>query len=55
MGRSGHTELRLGEGVRCGRTRVERLMRQAGVQGIYRRRRRGCTRRNPAAEPSEDS
>ena len=25
-----HAELRLGEGVRCGRKRVERLMRQAG-------------------------
>ena len=27
-----HAELRLGEGVRCGRKRVERLMRQAGVK-----------------------
>jgi transposase InsO family protein len=26
-----HAELRLGEGVRCGRKRVERLMRQAGT------------------------
>jgi len=49
-----HAELRLGEGVRCGRKRVERLMRQAGVQGIYRRRRRGCTRRDPGAEPAAD-
>ena len=49
-----HAELRLGEGVRCGRKRVERLMRQAGVQGIYRRRRRGCTRRDPTAEPAAD-
>src|SRR4051794_15054065 len=36
-----HAELRLAEGVRCSRKRVERLMRQAGVAGIYRRRRRG--------------
>ena len=31
-------ELRLGLGVEVNRKRVERLMRQAGVQGIYRRR-----------------
>ena len=49
-----HAELRLGEGVRCGRKRVERLMRQAGIAGIYRRRRRGCTRRDPAAQPADD-
>jgi putative transposase len=49
-----HAELRLGEGIRCSRKRVERLMRQAGVQGIHRRRGRGCTRRDPAAEPSDD-
>jgi putative transposase len=49
-----HAELRLGEGLRVGRKRVERLMRQAGLEGLYRRRRRGCTKRNPAAEPSED-
>jgi putative transposase len=49
-----HAELRLGEDIRCSRKRVERLMRQAAVTGIYRRRRRGCTRRDPAAEPAED-
>ena len=49
-----HAELVLGEGIRCGRKRVERLMRQAGVTGIYRRRRGGCTRRDPASEPAED-
>ncbi len=38
-----HAELRLGCGVRCGRKRVARLMRTAGLHGIYvRRRRRGC-------------
>ena len=49
-----HDELVLGEGVRCSRKRVERLMRQAGVQGIYRRKGRGCTRRDPDATPSDD-
>ena len=49
-----HDELRLGEGIRCSRKRVERLMRQAGIQGIYRRKRRGCTRRDPDATPAAD-
>jgi putative transposase len=49
-----HAELRLGAGVRVGRKRVARLMRGAGVEGVYRRRRRGCTRRNPQAEPADD-
>lgn len=50
-----HAELRLGTGIRVGRKRVERLMRQVGLQGVYRRRRQwGCTRRNPTAIPSDD-
>src|SRR3954452_15202744 len=49
-----HADLRLGHGVRCSRKRVERLMRQARVQGIYGRRRGGCTRRDPDAVASED-
>jgi putative transposase len=49
-----HAELRLGLDVRCGRKRVERLMRHAGLQGIYRRRRKGCTVRDPAASPHPD-
>jgi len=49
-----HAELRLGEGIRCSRKRVERLMRQAGLAGIDRLRRRGCTRRDPDAQPGED-
>lgn len=47
-------ELRLGLGIEVGRKRVERLMRQAGIEGVYRRRRRGCTSRNPKAIPSDD-
>jgi putative transposase len=49
-----YAELRLGAGIRIGRKRVERLMRQAGIAGVYRRRTRGCTRCNPAAIPSDD-
>jgi putative transposase len=49
-----HAELVLGEGIRCGRKRVERLMRTAGIAGIYRRKGRGCTRSDPAATPEED-
>ena len=49
-----HAELRLGQETRCSRKRVERLMRQAGISGIYRRKGRGCTRRDPGAEPADD-
>jgi len=49
-----HAELRLGKEVCCSKKRVERLMREAGVCGIYRRRMRGCTRRDLAAEPADD-
>ncbi len=33
-----HAELRLGRAVRCGRKRVARLMRAAGICGLFRRR-----------------
>jgi putative transposase len=49
-----HGELCLGEGLQIGRKRVERLMRQASLEGVYRRRRRGCTKRNPTAVSSDD-
>jgi putative transposase len=29
-------------------------MRSAGIEGVYRRRRRGCTRRDPTAELAQD-
>jgi putative transposase len=46
-----HAEMRLGLGVRCGRKRVARLMRGAGLVGVgYRRTRR----REPAPAPHED-
>jgi putative transposase len=47
-------ELRLGMNIRVSRKRVARLMRQQGIEGVYRRRNRGCTRRNPSAVPDED-
>jgi putative transposase len=49
-----HAELALDYGVRCGRKRVARLMRCAGLEGVHRRRRQGLTKRDPRAEPSED-
>jgi putative transposase len=49
-----HAELRLGLGVSVNRKRIERLMREAGLQGVYRRRRPGCTRRDQDAIPSDD-
>ncbi|MEW6523701.1 MAG: IS3 family transposase [Bacillota bacterium] len=49
-----HAELRLAYGVRCARRRVARLMRQAGLAGVHRRRLRGCTRRDPARSSYPD-
>jgi transposase InsO family protein len=48
-----HAELRE-DGVRVGRKRVARLMRTHGLVGCHRRRRRGLTRRDPAATPAPD-
>jgi putative transposase len=49
-----HAELTLGLGLSVNRKRVERLMRAAGIQGLYRRRRSWTTVRDPAAEPAPD-
>ncbi len=49
-----HAELKLGEGIRVSRKRVERLMRIAGIEGIHKRKYRGCTKRDKDAEPAED-
>ena len=46
-----HAELRLGRDVRCGRKRVARLMRTAGLQGAFRRRGR---RRYPPPPVHDD-
>ena len=42
-----HAEMTLGQGLRCGRKRVARLMRAAGLAGVHRRRHRGITHRDP--------
>jgi len=49
-----HAELTLGLGLSVNLQRVARLMRAVGIQGLYRRRRHGCTLRDPAAAPSSD-
>jgi putative transposase len=49
-----HAELTIGLGLPVNLKRVARLMRQAGIAGLYRRRRRGCTVRDPHAEPAVD-
>ena len=49
-----HAQLRR-EGLRVSRKRVERLMREAGLQGAFmRKRRRSSTRRDPRATPAAD-
>lgn len=48
-----HADLRA-QGVRCGRKRVARLMRAAGIVGCHRRRRVRTTRREPRAVPAPD-
>ncbi|MDI6872363.1 MAG: IS3 family transposase [Bacillota bacterium] len=49
-----HAELTLGLGVKCSRKRVARLMREAGLVSVYRRRNRGCTRQDPRDEVAPD-
>jgi putative transposase len=49
-----HAELVLGLGLPVNLKRVARLMRQVGIQGLYRRRHHGCTVRDPQAQPSAD-
>lgn len=48
-----HAELRA-LGVRCGRRRVARLMRVAGLRGCMRSRKLRTTRRDPRAAPAPD-
>jgi len=49
-----HAELRLGRGIFISKKHVARLMREAGLQGVHRRRLRGCTRRNEKHQPQPD-
>lgn len=48
-----HAELRT-LGVHCGRRRVARLMRKAGLRGCMRGRKKRTTRRDPRATPAPD-
>ncbi len=48
-----HAELREA-GVRCGRKRVARLMKQAGLEGAHHRRKGRTTVRDAAAVPAPD-
>jgi putative transposase len=48
-----HAELAF-SGIRVGRKRVARLMRQAGLQGAHRRRHLATTVRDPRARPGPD-
>lgn len=48
-----HAELR-SLGIGCGRRRVTRLMRAAGLRGCVRGKKRRTTRRDPRAAPAPD-
>ena len=47
-------ELRLGSAIRCGRTRIARLMRQEGLRGVARGRFVRTTIPDPTAPPAPD-
>jgi putative transposase len=49
-----HAELRLARGIRVGRKRVERLMRQAGLSGLIAKRRGRTTIRVPGVRVADD-
>ena len=49
-----HADLRLAHGIRVGRKRVERLMRQAGISGLVRRKRGRTTISVPGVRVADD-
>lgn len=49
-----HAEPTMGRQLEVSHGRVERLMCATGLQGVHRRRLRGCTRRYEAATPAAD-
>jgi putative transposase len=49
-----HAELRLDHAIRCSRKRVARLMRQAGLEGVHRRRTTRTTVRDRDTAPAPD-
>ena len=42
------------QGIHVGKKRIARLMRQAGIQGVSRRRKFHTTQKDPAASPADD-
>lgn len=48
-----HAELSA-RGIACSKKRVARLMRQEGLEGVSRRKKRGTTKRAPGATPAPD-
>ena len=49
-----HAELREAHGLRCGRKRVERLMRREGISGLVPKRFRRTTIRVPGVRVADD-
>lgn len=49
-----HAELRMAHGIRVSRKRVERLMREAGISGLVRKRRGRTTIRVPGVRVADD-
>jgi putative transposase len=49
-----HAELRMAHGIRVSRKRVERLMRQAGISGLVRKKRGRTTIRVPGVRVADD-
>ena len=49
-----HAELRMAHGIRVGRKRVERLMRQAGISGLVPKKRGRTTIRVPGVRVADD-
>ncbi len=49
-----HAELRMRDGIRVGRKRVERLMRQAGLSGLVARKQGRTTIRVPGVRVADD-
>lgn len=49
-----HAELKDDHHIHCSCKRVARLMRQAGLEGVHRRKYRGITRRDPKRDPYPD-
>jgi putative transposase len=49
-----HAELKDDHHIHCSCKRVARLMRQAGLEGVHRRKYKGTTKRDPKRDPYPD-